>query len=61
MITKIQDFQKEQCYAYSVSMNVCLLKMILFPLQRDTNVLVLSYYATYIYTYSLLTFKEGYW
>ena len=51
MITKIQDFQKEQCYAYSVSMNVCLLKMILFPLQRDTNVLVLRYYATYVFTH----------
>ena len=50
-MTNIQDFQKEQCNAYSVSMNVCLLKMILFPLQRDTNVLVLRYYATYIFTH----------
>ena len=52
IITTIQDIQKVQWYAYSVSINVCLLKMILFPLQRDTNVLALRYYATYLHKFT---------
>ena len=52
IITKIQDFKKVQWYAYLVNMNVCLLKMILFPLQRDANVLVLRYYATYLHKFT---------